>query len=283
MSGFNPQGIVGPGTQPGEDDGAELQYMEMPKGMRTYSAPALPEPEEASGIERALGVLAEVREAARAHHAEAPTRSIDITGLDVQNRTFLDQALGDGEVSIVAGSTVQAQESVFAGIWRVQEYGVTGSIKSDAIEVGAFPSIVLDIAHQATLEGMRSHRGSLPAGVVNAAALASELDDKIAAHQPGADAYVINLTLLPLTEEDVAFLDGRLGAGSVTVLSRGYGNCRITSTGTRNAWWVRYYNSRDAVVLNTIEVVDVPSVACAAPEDLSDSAQRIGEILEVYR
>ena len=34
----------GPGSQPGEDDGAELQYIELPKAMRTYSAPALPEP-----------------------------------------------------------------------------------------------------------------------------------------------------------------------------------------------------------------------------------------------
>lgn len=283
MSSFNPHAIVGPGTQPSEEDGAALEYMEMPKGMRTYAAPSLPEPEDAHGIERALGILAEVREAARTQRADQPTSTIDITGLDAQNRTFLDQALGDGEVSIVAGATVQAQESVFAGVWRVQEYGVTGSVVRDAIEIGAFPSLVLDIAHQATLEGTRAHRGNLPAGVINAAALVTELDDKIAAHRPRADAHVINLTLLPLTEEDVAFLDERLGTGSVTILSRGYGNCRITSTGTRNAWWVRYYNSRDAVVLNTIEIVDIPSVACAAPEDLSDSAQRIGEILEVYQ
>lgn len=283
MSGFNTGGIVGPGSQPGEEDGAELEYMEMPKGMRTYAAPVLPEPEEAHGIERALGVLAEVKAIAAAQRTDQPARVIDVSGLDAENRAFLDQALGDGEVSIVAGATIQAQESVFAGVWRVQEFALTGGVKRDLIEIGAFPAAVLEVAHQATLDGTRSHRGPLPPGVVNAAALATELDDKIAGHQPGAEAYVINLSLLPLTEEDVAFLDERLGPGSVTILSRGYGNCRVTSTGTRNAWWVRYYNSRDAVVLNTIEIVDVPSVACAAPEDLADSAQRIGEILEVYR
>jgi hydrogenase-1 operon protein HyaF len=283
MSGFNLHGIVGAGTQPASEDGADLEYMEMPKAMRTYSAPALPEPEDAHGVELALAILANVRDAASVQRANDPPYAIDITGLDAQNCTFIDQALGDGEVSIVAGATVQAQESVFAGVWRVQEYGVTGRIERDAIEIGSFPSLVLDIAHQGTLEGTRSHRGGLPPGVVNAAALATELDDKIAAHRPGAESHVINLTLLPLSEEDVAFLDERLGPGSVTVLSRGYGNCRITSTGTRNAWWVRYYNSRDTVVLNTIEIVDVPGVACAAPEDLADSAQRIGEILGVYR
>jgi len=283
MSGFNPHAIVGPGTQPGEADDAALEYMEMPKGMRTYSAPMLPEPEEARGVGPALAILAQVRAAVLAQGIDQSGCSIDITDLDAENRAFLDQALGDGEVSIVAGARIQAQESVFAGVWRVQEFGHTGGVAFDAIEIGAFPARVLDVAQQATLEGTRSHRGALPAGVVNAAALATEIDDKLAAHRSGADAHVINLTLLPLSEEDVAFLDQRLGPGSVTVLSRGYGNCRISSTGTRNAWWVCYFNSRDVVVLNTIEIVDVPSVACAAPEDLSDSAQRIGEILEVYQ
>lgn len=282
MSGANPA-MVGPGTQPGEDDGTVLEYMEMPKGMRTYSAPALPEPEETQGIERALDILAQVKAAAETQAGEAAPRSFDITEFDAQNRAFVDQALCDGEVSIVAGNTIQAQESVFAGVWRLHEVDEAGALVHDSIEVGTFPAAVLDIAHAAALDVTRSHRGSLPQGVINAPALATELDDKIAAHRPGKDAHVINLTLLPLTEEDVAFLDEGMGPGSVTILSRGYGNCRITSTGTRNAWWVRYFNSRDAVVLNTIEVVDVPSVACAAREDLLDSAQRLGEVLEVYR
>lgn len=282
MTGTNPA-MVGPGTQPAEDDGAVLEYMEMPKNMRTYSAPALPEPEETQGIERALAILAEVRLAAAEVAAGQAARCFDITSLDATNREFIDQVLGDGEVSIVAGATVMAQESVLAGLWRVHETDITGTLKRDLIEVGAFPSAVLALAQAATLAGMRAHRGALPPGVLNAPALVTELDDKIAAFGPGVAAHVINLTLLPQTEEDVAFLDERLGPGSVTILSRGYGNCRITSTGTRNAWWVRYFNSRDAIVLNTIEVTDVPSVACAAEEDLADSAQRLGEILEVYR
>ncbi|MGL1701369.1 hydrogenase expression/formation C-terminal domain-containing protein, partial [Vibrio parahaemolyticus] len=45
-----------------------------------------------------------------------------------------------------------------------------------------------------------------------------------------------------------------LGRGSLIVLSRGYGNCRVTNTGTRNVWWARFYNSQDALILNTIEI-----------------------------
>ncbi len=282
MSGFNPA-IVGPGSQPAEDDGAAFEYMEMPKNMRTYSAPMLPEPEETQGIERALGLFAEVKDAAAAWSTDGAARSFDITHFDAENRAFVDQVLGDGEVSIVAGATIQAQESVFAGVWRLHEVDEAGRLQRDCVEVGAFPRSVLDVAHAAALEATRSYRGTLPQGAVNAPALVTELDDKLAAWSEGVPAHVINLTLLPLTEEDVAFLDERLGPGSVTILSRGYGNCRITSTATRNGWWVRYFNSRDAIVLNTIEVTDVPNVACAAPEDLADSAQRLGEILEVYR
>ena len=74
-----------------------------------------------------------------------------------------------------------------------------------------------------------------------------------------------------------------MGVGPVTILSRGYGNCRIGSTAKRNGWWIKFYNSQDALILNTIEIVDIPSVAIAAPEDIADSADRLNEILEMYR
>ena len=275
--------FAGPGSQPGEEDGAALEYMELPRSMRTYAAPSLPEPEDVTGIGPALAVLDEVRAAAASMPIEGPPRVFDITHLDAASRAFIDQSLGDGEVSIIAGPGLQVQESVLAGIWRVHEAGPAGELARDSIEVGAFPAQVVAIAESATLGTMRQQRGALPAGVQNAIALVTELEGKIASWRPGAPAHVINLSLLPLTDEDVAYLDARLGPGSVTVLSRGYGNCRISSTATLNVWWVRYFNSRDAIVLNTIEVVGVPSVACAAVEDLRDSATRLGEILAVYR
>jgi hydrogenase-1 operon protein HyaF len=278
MSGAS-MGIVGPGTQPVDEDGAELAYMEMPKGMRTYSMPAVPEPDEVEDIESALALLADVRDAL----AAGTSASFDLGGLDRQNRSFVDQVLGDGEVSIVAGSTVQAQESVLAGVWRVHELDTAGRLQRDTIEVASFPRCVLLAAQEAAAPALTPHEGSLPAMVYNAPALVTEMKDKLAAWRPGAAAHVINLSLLPLSDEDVSFLDARLGPGPVTILSRGYGNCRISSTGTRNGWYVRYFNSREAVILNTIEITDIPNVACAAPEDLEDSAQRLGEILGVYQ
>jgi hydrogenase-1 operon protein HyaF len=36
------------------------------------------------------------------------------------------------------------------------------------------------------------------------------------------------------------------------------------------------------LILNTLEVVEMPGVVAAAPEDLADSAERLAEILEPY-
>jgi len=118
--------------------------------------------------------------------------------------------------------------------------------------------------------------------VMNAPPLLAELNAKIAEYRPGGEAHTINLSLLPQTEQDLEFLAQRLGGGSVTILSRGYGNCRITATGTQYVWWVQYFNSEDTLILNTLEVSDVPSVACASPEDIADSCERLQEILKVY-
>ena len=45
------------------------------------------------------------------------------------------------------------------------------------------------------------------------------------------------------------------------ILSRGFGNCRITSTAARDIWRVQYFNNMQTLILNTIEVVAMPEVA----------------------
>ncbi len=115
------------------------------------------------------------------------------------------------------------------------------------------------------------------AGVMNAPAILAELITASEAYSPGAETHVVNLTLLPVSPEDLEYLAAHLGRGPVTILSRGYGNCRISSTALPHTWWVQYFNSTDQLILNTIEVDDVPVVALAAPEDLEDSIIRLRE------
>jgi len=281
MSGFST--LTGPGSQPLEEDGAELAYMEMPKGMRTYSIPSVPEKEEARGFGPALEKLEEVLAALETAPPAGGTLRIDLDALDKPNREFIGQVLGEGEVSIIAGASLQVQESVLAGVWRIYEVDANGALASDRIEVGDFPESVLKAAQELAGSCLLPAESAADPNLMNAPAIATELADRLAAYLNGDAPHVINLSLLPLTDEDSAYLGQRLGQGQVTVLSRGYGNCRISSTAVTNAWRVRYFNSREAVILDTIEVTHVPAVACAAKEDLEDSAERLAEILEVYR
>ncbi len=262
----------GPGSQP---EGEELGYMQLPSGMRTYSA-HLPEVEDTSSVAPALKLLSDIAAAAEAC-AQGGMASFDLAGLDAQNRALIAETMGQGEVAMkIRGiPALMVQESVFAGVWSVAAAGV------DRIEVGAVPAAALSRA----FEPFRKGQTALPPlsdGVVNAPALIAELFDKSAAYVGGA-ADVINLTLLPHTEEDLTLLDTMLGEGAVTILSRGYGNCRITATATPHVWRVQFYNSTDALILDTIEVTTMPEVALAAREDLEDSADRIREVLEAIR
>jgi hydrogenase-1 operon protein HyaF len=47
-----------------------------------------------------------------------------------------------------------------------------------------------------------------------------------------------------------------------------------------HCWRVVYYNSQDVVILNTVEIGDLPEVAQAAREDLEDSHERLAEVLQ---
>ena len=97
-------------------------------------------------------------------------------------------------------------------------------------------------------------------------------------HADGA----LHLTLLPLSDADLAFLDERLGRGPVDSLSRAYGKCQVVSTAVPHVWWTRFFNAMDTPILTTLEIVGVPALLCAAPEDLRDSASRLDAILAPY-
>lgn len=118
---------------------------------------------------------------------------------------------------------------------------------------------------------------------MNAPALLAEIADRAARYRVDADPHVINLTLLPVTPEDLAYLDAALGRSGVNLLSRGYGNCRITATRLDGVWWVQYFNASDKLILNTLEITDLPEAALAAPEDIADTIERLADCLASLR
>jgi len=278
---------IGPGSQTEE---VELDYMAMPQGMQTYSMPILPEPDDMANLKEAHSVLRQILAALEVSAAGGKVDPIDLGQLDVANLRLINQVLGEGEVSArVEGlSSVRIQEAIFAGVWRTV-ISQDGCVVADHIEVGPVPKMLISAARNSASTNESDANESdawaikvpaqLPPQVMNAPSIIAELNEQIAIWRPGMPAHVVNLTLLPLSPEDVSFLEERLVGGSVLILSRGYGNCRIISTLVPNCWRVTYYNSSDAIILNTLEVIDIPDVACAAREDLQDSYERLTEVL----
>lgn len=269
---------AGPGTQPPED--ANLDYLDMPRGMQTFSMPELPAPEEAAGLGEALAALRWLREATAEYASGGDNQRLDLGSLDVPNRKLLDQILGEGEVSatISGEAPVAIQESVFAGVWRVRLCNSAGEVVRDLVEVGAVPACVIE----ASQTGSRPEVAAVepPPGVMSAPPIVAEVGERVAAWQAGDATHIINLTLLPLSAEDGKHLAAVFAPGPVVILSRGYGNCRITSTILRNAWWVQYFNNMDRTLLDSIEITRVPEAAVAGREDVGDSGHRIGEVLD---
>jgi len=167
---------------------------------------------------------------------------------------------------------------VFTGIWRVCALDGDGMLAADWLEAAPVPSVVAAGARAAAHP--RIAPVDVPAGAMNSPALIAELSSRVAKRAPGERAHVVNLTLFPMSPDDHAVLEAALPVGPVAIMSRGFGSCRITSTLLRDTWRVQYFNSMSTLILDTLEVVDVPEVALAAAEDLADSAERLAELVD---
>lgn len=276
-----PISLIGRGSQPLVDEDSQLGFIAMPKEMDRYHAPDIPEPEAVSHLHGAKAVTDWLVDALREYRVGGPAWLADISSLDAANRELVNQILGEGEVSLKYEDgvfRVRMQESVLAGIWRTLYLDGEDRILRDLIEVCDVPVL----ARRPPDTTMQKWDVQPTDGVMNALPILSEIHEKIAGWQPGAPTHTINLTLLPLSDGDIEYLGNTLGLGPVETLSRGYGECKITSTATPGVWWVQFTNSMGTVILNTIEVTDIPAVACAAPEDLQDSFKRFRELLEPY-
>lgn len=265
------------------EEAEPLEYLGRPGDMAVFrmplrQRPATPEDERAAGeiIEALLAAM-------RAHRfGEADYPRLDLAGLPPGCLQALNETLGEGEVSarIEGDPVTEAQETAFPGVWRVRVQPVGNSPPSqDTLEACAIPDAIRLGARGKT----RLDFPPEPPGLMNAPALVREIAAHAAAYQATGKTQVINLSLLPVTPQDLEYLDAALGRGGVSLLSRGYGNCRITATALDGVWWVQYFNSADTLLLNTLEVAAMPEAALAAAEDFADSIERLEECLVSLR
>lgn len=237
--------------------------------------------ELAKNCPNAVELLAKVAAAIASQKSDAPTQLFRLGNLNGLERQLIADVLGEGEVAgVVAlpdGSVAQIQESVLAGIWRVR---LETEIAHDYIEVGAIPEIVKRAATDLTSTDLSI--GPAPEGAMNVLPVLAEIRERALAWRPGARSQIINFTLLPMSPADMSFLQQSVGNGPIQLISRGYGTCRVLATGIQNVWSVQFFNAMDTIILDTLEVGGVPTVAVAADEDFEDSAERLQEIIEAY-
>ncbi|GAB4359220.1 MAG: hydrogenase expression/formation protein [Gammaproteobacteria bacterium] len=245
----------------------------------------LAQPEGAALVARcraAPRLLRGLAERLAEHRLDRPNFTLPLDGLPDGDRELVGQVLGCGEVRFRLDGVprIAAQESVMAGVWRVFELPEEGGCSGrEWIEVGAIPEVFRRRA-----EG-RSPLGLIPPppeGVMNAMPVLAELRDTARDYRSGGSAHVVNLTLVPMTPADLELLRQVLGNGGVSAESRGYGACRVHATGCARIWSVQYFNAMDALILDTVEVCDLPAAVAAAQEDIEDSAKRLTEILDAY-
>ena len=275
-----PVRVTGPGSQP--VDGDELQYLAMPREMNTFRMPIVPERVEAQPLAEARDVLRSLlRDMERWNPAENPHGpQRDLAGMSAAALEITNQMLGEGEVSVRVDGERRflIQESVFTGLWRVCARDGDGALTGDWIEAGTMPRVVGETARQAA--AARIGEVAIPPGAMNSPALIAEIAAQMRVRRPNGAAHVINLTLFPMTPDDHQVLDLALPIGPVAIMSRGFGNCRVTSTGTRDVWRVQYFNNMNTLILNTIEIVDLPEVTLAAVEDLEDTRVRLSDLID---
>jgi hydrogenase-1 operon protein HyaF len=272
---------AGVGSQP-EDE--ELQYLPLPGSMMTFALPVINVEADPVVLAAACSVVEQMRDKMQSTPlGKTPLPSIALQDMNPEVVRLLNQTMGEGEVSIAVRGSGQyrIQETVFASVWRVHEYASDARLIGDTLMACAIPPMVIRWAQDDASPECKMPEKT--AGLMNAPAVLTEISGKSKAYKAGDGAHVINLTLLPMSAEDLDCLSLTLGVGAVTILSRGYGNCRITSTKLPNVWWVQYFNSMDTLILNTIEVSDMPEVALASLEDYEDSIERLGEWLQVMQ
>lgn len=277
-----PVRVVGPGSQPPEDE--PLNVLPFTAPLAGGAMPRIPDAADPRALARVRAVLAEFAQTLESWDG-AGHPSLNLERLDEATIDALNEVLGSGEVSIRlrTDGEIRIQETVFAGVWRVLRYRAGGALTADALVAAPIPQVVIDVARAAASTGLPPI--DMPPGAMNSPALMTEIRDNVRrrngrtnGHAVGP-AHVINLSLLPLTPADHDALNRALPVGPVAIMSKSFGNCRVTSTGTRDVWRVQYFNSMQTLILNTIEIVDLPEVALASDDDLADSRTRLDELI----
>ena len=139
--------IFGQGSQPAEEDGVELDYLQMPQEMATYP--------HAAGFDgfkrrriwrRQKAFCSNWNRIWRRYPSVSRAYRFDATGCRSIGSLLMNcSAKAKSVLFAPANSSFRIQESVLAGVWRLQQLNARQQIVSDVLEVGIIPQHLLAI------------------------------------------------------------------------------------------------------------------------------------------
>lgn len=106
------------------------------------------------------------------------------------------------------------------------------------------------------------------------AEIAARMEDYIETGRSAA----IELTAMPLTNEDRADLEVRLGRGEVAVTIESAGHSEIWETRFSGVWFVRHFGEGDRVATESIEIAEAPLIVRSHPADMRAAARRLAAL-----
>jgi hydrogenase-1 operon protein HyaF len=272
--------IEGPDVlSPGGGDDV-FNPFELPKGVARFARPVLG-PGAPANQAGARAILIELSHAMAATAADGQNRIIALADVPKEVRTLVEDALGEGEATILIAGPVEyhIQETLYPGLWDVRTCSPEGEQLDRHLEVGPTPLVV-----EAAARDLADDAVVLPdeaPELMNVRPLLVEIAARMADQRPRGANHVISLTNLPMSDADLAALAAAIGGGAIRAHTKGYGAARVTSTRARGVWQVEYLNSMGTVILDTIEIGGPPAALIAGREDFEDSADRLIDLIAV--
>lgn len=111
-----------------------------------------------------------------------------------------------------------------------------------------------------------------------AQAVLAEIAARLAGAIAGERIDPIELTAMPLTTEDRAELEERLGRGEVFATIESAGRSEVWETRFPGVWFVRHFGEGDRVASESVEIGAVPAILRSHGADMAAAAARLATV-----
>ena len=113
----------------------------------------------------------------------------------------------------------------------------------------------------------------------NATAVLHEVAEMLVALAERGESGIIDLGGIPLSNADKDWLTARLGRGEVEMALNLDGASEVRETAFHGVWWIVHHNEKGVLTGEFIEVSRVPGLVLAHPDDIRESAESLGYLI----